>query len=78
MIPEMNRAYRATEGCCYEVVVFDGQEIGVTAKIDKEGDPINSWDLFCHCDQKLEIVEIDEVHYYQLKEEVNRKRREEN
>jgi hypothetical protein len=74
IIPEWNRAYKATMDCCYEVVAFGENEMDVAGKIDQEGDPINSWDLFCHCHPSIEIHSIDEAYYYQLKAMVNAKR----
>jgi hypothetical protein len=74
MIPEWNSVYKATEDCCYEKVVYAGPEIGITAKNDQEGDPLNSWDLFCYCNLNLDIIPINKKTYLSFYDNVNRKR----
>jgi hypothetical protein len=75
MVPEWNSVFKATEDCCFVQVVYAGNEIGVKYKTDRDGDPLNSWDLFCHCHPQLRIIPIDQDLYQQFLEDVNERRR---
>lgn len=64
VVPEWNSIFKVKEGCCYEKVVYKGPEIGITGKIDHEGDILNSWDLICFsCDPSVVIIPTTETYY---------------
>lgn len=67
-VPEWKAVFKVTEDCCFEKVVYEGTVIGVTGKIDQDGDLLNSWDLLCYtCNPDLEILPIDEEQYQKLR-----------
>lgn len=62
--PAENAVYRVQEDCCFTRVVFGGEQIGVSAKNDQEGDPVNSWDLLCYdCDDSITLLPTTEEFY---------------
>jgi hypothetical protein len=62
-IPKRKSVFMVTEDCCYEEVSYDEKRLGITAKIDQEGDRLNSYDLICRCDLKQVMVEITKEVY---------------
>jgi hypothetical protein len=75
LVPIWNSAFKVTEDCCYEQVVFAGPHIGIKGKIDHVGDHLNSWDLLCYtCNVNLEVLPITQERYRTLVREVNDRR----
>ena len=73
-IASLHSVYKATEDCCFTQVAYGGHEIGVRGKVDEENMELASWNLFCRCHPKLEIVQIEEQEYLHLLQEVNERR----
>lgn len=71
-VPEWNAVFRVNEGCCYEKVVYAGEEVGIVPRFDK-ADELNGI-LLCRCDPKLEIIQISEQEYYTVYRQVNQRR----
>ena len=69
-IVETKAYYKAQLDCCYEIVSYDDKNLGITSKIDQDGDNINSYDLICRCYPDKEIIEISEEEYYVKRKEV--------
>lgn len=69
-IPEAKSYFKAQLDCCYEVVSYDEKNLGITSKIDQDGDDLNSYDLICRCHPGKEIIEISEEEYYNKRKEV--------
>lgn len=64
VVPKWNSVFKVNEGCCFDKVVYDGPEIGITGKLDHDGDIVNSWDLICYnCDPSIEIIPTIKAFY---------------
>ena len=61
---------KAQLDCCYEIVSYEDKNLGITSKIDQDGDNINSNDLICQCHPNKEIIEISEEDYYLKRKEL--------
>jgi hypothetical protein len=73
LVPEKGTAYGIQEGCCYEMVVYEGGEIGITERMDHGNEFIGTL-LCCVCDPKLESIEISKSQYDAIREDVTKRR----
>lgn len=73
LVPSWNRAYKICEGCCYEVVQYQGDEIGITMRMDKK-DELNGVLMCNSCYPNLEIKVLTEAEYMAIREDVNLRR----
>lgn len=73
LVPKWNAAFKIKEDCCYDKVVFHGNEIGMISKMDKGNELIGIL-LCCVCDPNLEIEELSEDEYYSILHKVNNSR----
>jgi len=72
MVPQLNSVFKVTEDCCFEQVVYTGENVGVKGKIDMEGDYLNSYDFLCYsCNPNMKILPINEGLYFRLLKTVN-------
>lgn len=69
-VPEWGTVFKVQENCCYEMVVYEGGQIGITSRFDKDNSKMNGR-LLCRCDPKIEILEISESEYGAFYEKVN-------
>jgi hypothetical protein len=73
LVPQRNTAYEIQENCCYEMVVYEGGDIGITERIDHHNEFIGML-LCCICDPNLKIIEISKSQYDAIREDVNKRR----
>lgn len=74
LVPEWNAVFKIKEDCCYDKVVFQGNEIGMVSTMDKENELIGI--LLCGiCDPNLKILQLSEDEYYSILFEVNSRRK---
>jgi hypothetical protein len=73
LVPGWNKAFKVCEDCCYEVVVYQGDKIGVTMRFDRNNE-LNGILLCDTCYPSLEIKAISEAQYLAIREDVNLRR----
>lgn len=73
LVPERKTAYEVQENCCYEMTVYEGDNIGIASKMDHYNEVIGP--LLCDiCDPHLVIKRISRAEYEALREDVKKKR----
>jgi hypothetical protein len=69
LVPEWNSAFRIQEDCCYDQLVYDGDQTGLVGKMDKKCEMIGL--LLCMCYDTPKILDYCEAEFNTLLKKVN-------
>ena len=64
LVPEWNTAFRILENCCYDKLVYQGEQIGLAGTFDKENQTIGM--LLCMCSEHPKILNFSETEFNSL------------
>lgn len=73
LVPQWNAAFKIKKNCCYDKIIYQGAEIGLAPKMDRENELIGIL-LCCIFDPQLEILELSESDYLAILNQVNSSR----
>ena len=62
-VPQEKAVYKVQEDCCYTKVVYEGPELGIYSRFDKDNEEVGI--LLCYSHPKKEITPISEETYQQ-------------
>jgi len=69
-VPEMKAFFQAQEDCCFTIVSYDENDLGIVSKIDGCGYPLDSSILICQCHPSVNIIEVTEKQFEEACEKV--------
>lgn len=69
LVPEWNSAFRIIENCCYDQLVYQGDQTGLVGRFDKGNEKIGL--LLCMCHEHPKILDFTEAEFEALLQAVN-------
>lgn len=73
LVPEWHSAFKILEDCCYDQLIYEGEQIGLIGRFDKENVKIGM--LLCMCQDTPEILDFTKEEFDALLKVVNARRR---